>query len=75
MKDPNIKIIPFIWPILKNYHRVIMVYTYVKQKNVTCGMVDLSSRVIGSGAITNSKKLNVSLRVGIDSIVESKLKK
>ena len=35
MKDPIMKIIPFIWPVLENHHEVIMVYTYVQQKNVT----------------------------------------
>ena len=40
MKDPIMKIIPFTWPVLENHHGVIMVYTYVQQKNVTSGMVD-----------------------------------
>ena len=39
------------------------------------GMVDLGSRVIDSGTITNSKKSNVSSRVDIGSIVGSKSKK
>jgi len=34
MKDPIMKIIPFAWPVLKNHHEVIMVYTYVQQWNV-----------------------------------------
>ena len=34
MQDPNMKIIPFIWPVLKNHHGIIMVTTYVQQKNV-----------------------------------------
>ena len=39
------------------------------------GMVDLGSRVIGSGTITNSEKLSISSRGGISSIVEFKLNK
>ena len=39
------------------------------------GMVDLSSRVIGSRTTTHSGKSNVGSRVGIGSIVGSKSKK
>jgi len=37
-------------------------------------MVDLGSRMIGSGTITNSKKSILSSRVGFGSRVESKSK-
>ena len=35
MKDSIVKLTAFTWQVLKNHHRVIMVYTYVQQKNVT----------------------------------------
>ena len=37
-------------------------------------MVDLGSRVIGSGTITNSEKSTMSLTIGFSSRVKSKLK-
>ena len=66
------KPIPITWPVLKNHHWVIMVNTYVQQKNRLGGIIDLDSRVIGFVTNTNSEKLTLGSRVGFDSRAKSK---
>ena len=71
MYDPIIKIIPIIWATLKYYLRVIMLYILINNRMWLGGMVDLSSRMIGSGTHTNSKKLTLSSRVSFGARSES----
>ena len=72
MKDPIVKLTPFTWPVLKNHHGVIMVYTYVQQKNVTWwnDWFKLKSDRFGN----QSGKSTLRSRVGFGSRVESKSK-
>ena len=74
MKDSIVKLTPFTWPVLKNHHGVIMVYTYVQQKNVTWWNDWLGLKNVGSGTNTNSEKSTLGSRVSFGSRVESKSK-
>ena len=74
MQNLIMKIILFTWPILKNHHWVIMANTYVQQKMWLGEMINLASRVISSGTITNSKNSTLGSRVGFGLRVESKFK-
>ena len=46
-----------------------MIYTWSNKRMWLCGIVDLDSRVIGSGTITNSKKSSKGSRVDIGSML------
>ena len=60
------------WPILEYHHWVIMVLSNSRIWFIK--MVDLGSRIKGSGTNTNSGKSSLGLRVSFDSRVVSKSK-
>ena len=74
MKDPIMKLIPFTWPDLENHHGVIMVHTYVQQKNVTWwnGWLGLKNDKFRNN--TSSGKSTLGSTVSFGSRVESKSK-
>ena len=71
MKDPIMKLIPFTWPVLKNHHRSSWSIPMSNKRMWLGGMVDLHSRMIGSGINTNSRKSTLGLRVSFGSRIKS----
>ena len=74
MKDPIVKLTTFTWPVLKNHHRVMMVCTYIQQKNVTWWNDWPGLKNDRFRDHTNSEKSTLSLRVSFGARIESKSK-